>query len=291
MIEGSIVALVTPMREDESIDYETLARLIDFHVREGSKALVVAGTSGEASTLTFAEHCELIAFAVRAADGRLPVIGGTGSNNTAEAIELTEAAARAGVAACLLVAPYYVKPTQEGLYRHHRRVAEAVDIPQILYNVPGRTAVDLHDDTVVRLAAVDNIIGLKDATGDIPRLRSLLPRLPAEFPVYSGDDATTRAALLAGARGAISVTANVAPAAMAAMCEAAMAGDAQRAAELDAPLAGLHRTLFLETNPIPVKWAVHRRGLIGETLRLPLTPLSETCRAPLEQAMRSAGVL
>lgn len=291
MIEGSIVALVTPMREDESIDYETLARLIDFHVREGSKALVVAGTSGEASTLTFAEHCELIAFAVRAADGRLPVIGGTGSNNTAEAIELTEAAARAGVAACLLVAPYYIKPTQEGLYRHHRRVAEAVDIPQILYNVPGRTAVDLHDDTVVRLAAVDNIIGLKDATGDIPRLRSLLPRLPAEFPVYSGDDATTRAALLAGARGAISVTANVAPAAMAAMCEAAMAGDAQRAAELDAPLAGLHRTLFLETNPIPVKWAVHRRGLIGETVRLPLTPLSEACRAPLEQAMRSAGVL
>lgn len=291
MIEGSIVALVTPMREDGSIDYETLARLIDFHVREGSKALVIAGTSGEASTLTFAEHCELIAFAVRAADGRLPVIGGTGSNNTAEAIELTEAAARAGVAACLLVAPYYIKPTQEGLYRHHRRVAEAVDIPQILYNVPGRTAVDLHDDTVVRLAAVDNIIGLKDATGDIPRLRSLLPRLPAEFPVYSGDDATTRAALLAGARGAISVTANVAPAAMAAMCEAAMAGDAQRAAELDAPLAGLHRTLFLETNPIPVKWAVHRRGLIGETLRLPLTPLSETCRAPLEQAMRSAGVL
>lgn len=291
MIEGSIVALVTPMREDGSIDYETLARLIDFHVREGSKALVIAGTSGEASTLTFAEHCELIAFAVRAADGRLPVIGGTGSNNTAEAIELTEAAARAGVAACLLVAPYYIKPTQEGLYRHHRRVAEAVDIPQILYNVPGRTAVDLHDDTVVRLAAVDNIIGLKDATGDILRLRSLLPRLPAEFPVYSGDDATTRAALLAGARGAISVTANVAPAAMAAMCEAAMAGDAQRAAELDAPLAGLHRTLFLETNPIPVKWAVHRRGLIGETLRLPLTPLSETCRAPLEQAMRSAGVL
>lgn len=291
MIEGSIVALVTPMREDGSIDYEALARLIDFHVREGSKALVIAGTSGESSTLTFAEHCELIAFAVRAADGRLPILGGTGSNNTAEAIELTEAAARAGVAACLLVAPYYVKPTQEGLYRHHRRVAEAVDIPQILYNVPSRTAVDMHDDTVVRLAAIDNIVGLKDATGDIPRLRALLPRLPARFPVYSGDDATTRAALLAGARGAISVTANVAPAAMAAMCEAAMSGDEQRAAELDAPLAGLHRTLFLETNPIPVKWAVHRRGLIGEMLRLPLTPLSEACRPPLEQAMQSAGVL
>ncbi|HMM44057.1 MAG TPA: 4-hydroxy-tetrahydrodipicolinate synthase [Candidatus Macondimonas sp.] len=290
MITGSLVALATPMHPDGAIDWEAFARLIEFHVEEGTDALVVAGTTGEASTLSFAEHCELLRTAVVQVRGRIPVIAGTGANATSEAIELTRAAKEAGVDACLLVSPYYVKPTQEGLYRHHRAIAEAVAIPQILYNVPGRTGVDLKPDTVVRLASVPHIVGLKEATGDLDRMRTVLQSCPSDFAVYSGDDATACEAILMGAKGDISVTANVAPRAMHAMCRAALDGDAETARAINAGLARLHRDLFVESNPIPTKWALMRMGLIGPGIRLPMTPLDPSCYAVVTEALEQAGI-
>ena len=291
MIQGSLVAIVTPMQPDGSVDGEAYRRLIDWHVEQGTNAIVSVGTTGESATLDEDEHCAAIAVAVDHAAGRIPVIAGTGANATSEAIALTRCAQQAGADACLLVTPYYNKPTQEGLYQHHRAVAEAVDIPQILYNVPGRTAVDMLPETVGRIAGIDNIIGVKEATGDLTRITRLRELTSADFAIYSGDDATAREAILMGANGDISVTANVAPAAMSAMCAAALAGDAARAAEIDATLAGLHSQLFLEANPIPVKWALAEMGRIESGIRLPLTWLSEPFHAPLRAAMQQAGVL
>jgi 4-hydroxy-tetrahydrodipicolinate synthase len=290
MIQGSLVAIVTPMHPDGRVDEAAFQRLIDWHVAQGTDAIVAVGTTGESATLDEQEHCDAIALVVRQAAGRIPVIAGTGANSTSEAITLTRCASEAGADACLLVTPYYNKPTQEGLYLHYKAVAEAVDIPQILYNVPGRTAVDMLPETVASLAAVDNIVGLKEATGDLERIRRLRELTPADFAIYSGDDATAREAMLIGANGDISVTANVAPAAMHAMCAAALAGDAAAAAEIDARLAGLHKGLFLESNPIPVKWAVAEMGLIGRGIRLPLTWFSAPLHDRLRDAMRQAGV-
>lgn len=291
MFQGSMVALVTPMNEDDSVDYDRLQALIDFHVDQGTDAIVSVGTTGEASTLSFDEHCEVIAATVRMAGGRVPVIGGTGANATNEAIELTRGAMEAGVDACLLVNPYYIKPTQEGLYLHHKAVAEAVPVPQIIYNVPARTACDMRPETVERLAEVPNIIGVKEATGDIPRVADIRERCGPDFDIYSGDDATAMEAILAGAQGDISVTANVAPKLMHEMCMAALAGDRDRAEELNALLEPLHRGLFVQSSPIPVKWALTQLGLIGEAIRLPLTPLTEDCHEIVLEAMRHAGVL
>jgi 4-hydroxy-tetrahydrodipicolinate synthase len=291
MIQGSLVAIVTPMHGDGGIDEASFRRLVDWHVEQGTDAIVAVGTTGESATLDEGEHCAAIALVVEQANGRIPVIAGTGANSTTEAITLTRCAQRAGADACLLVTPYYNKPTQEGLYRHHRAVAEAVDIDQILYNVPGRTAVDMLPETVARLSEIPNIVGLKEATGDLSRITRLRDLLAADFAIYSGDDATAREAILRGANGDISVTANVAPAAMHAMCAAAIAGDAVRAAELDQPLAGLHVQLFLEANPIPVKWALAELGHIESGIRLPLTPLSDAFHAPVRDAMRQAGVM
>ena len=290
MFQGSMVALVTPMRADGGIDMEALDRLLDWHVAAGTDAIVAVGTTGESATLDFDEHCEVIAHAVKRVAGRIPVIAGTGANATREAIHLTQCARDAGADACLLVTPYYNKPTQQGLFLHYRAVAEAVDIPQILYNVPGRTAVDLLPETVERLASVPNIVGLKEALGKPERTRELVARVGGRLELYSGDDATALDFLLAGGQGVISVTANVAPAMMHEMCAAALAGDAARAREINARLDGLHHALFLEANPIPVKWAVARMGLIPSGIRLPLTPLSEPYHAPVLDAMRQAGV-
>ena len=291
MITGSIVALVTPMQADGSVDWAGLERLLDMHMEAGTAAIGAVGTTGESATLSVPEHCEVIKHCVQHVAGRIPLVAGTGSNSTREAIELTSAAAAAGADACLLVTPYYNKPTQEGLYLHFKAVAEAVDIPQILYNVPGRTAVDMLPETVARLAVTENIVGLKEATGDLDRIRRLREVTPADFAIYSGDDATAREAILLGANGDISVTANVAPGAMHAMCAAALAGDAAGAAEIDARLAGLHKDLFLESNPIPVKWAVAEMGLIGRGIRLPLTWFSASLHDRLREAMRGAGVV
>ena len=291
MIQGSLVAIVTPMRADGSVDEAAYKRLIDWHVEQGTNAIVAVGTTGESATLDEREHCEAIALAVRQAAGRIPIIAGTGANSTSEAIALTKCAADAGADACLLVTPYYNKLTQEGLYRHHKAVAEAVNIPQILYNVPGRTAVDMLPETVARIAEIDNIVGVKEATGQLDRVPLLRQLTSPDFAIYSGDDATAREAILRGANGDISVTANVAPAAMCAMCDAALAGDSAKAAEIDASLAGLHSKLFLEANPIPVKWALAEMGLIEEGIRLPLTWFSDSLHEPLREAMRQAGVI
>ncbi|WJW76204.1 4-hydroxy-tetrahydrodipicolinate synthase [Thiohalobacter sp. IOR34] len=291
MFHGSMVALVTPMREDGSIDDDSLAGLIEFHISHGTDALVAVGTTGESATLDEKEHCALIRRVVELVDGRLPVIAGTGANATTEAISLTRCAMQAGADACLLVTPYYNKPTQEGLYLHHRAVAEAVPIPQILYNVPGRTAVDMLPETVERLSHIANIIGLKEATGDLGRLEQILDRCGGRLDLYSGDDATAREFMLRGGKGVISVTANVAPRAMREMCAAALAGDRTRAEALDAPLQALHRDLFVEANPIPVKWALYEMGLIPPGIRLPLTPLSSQYHETLRAALRQAGVL
>ena len=291
MIQGSLVAIVTPMHPDGRVDEAAFRRLIDWHVEQGTDAIVAVGTTGESATLDEREHCDAIALVVQHAAGRIPVIAGTGANSTSEAIALTRCAAEAGADACLLVTPYYNKPTQEGLYLHHKAVAEAVDVPQILYNVPGRTAVDMQPETVARLAALDNIIGLKEATGDLERIRRLRALTPPGFAIYSGDDATAREAMSLGANGDISVTANVAPAAMHAMCRAALARDPVGASEIDARLRGLHQALFLESNPIPVKWAVAELGLIERGIRLPLTWFSDGYQARLREAMRQAGVL
>lgn len=291
MFHGSMVALVTPMCEDGSLDVPALQKLIDFHVNNGTNAIVVVGTTGESATLDFDEHCEVIRLAVVHAQGRIPVIAGTGSNSTAEAIELTRGAEQAGADACLLVTPYYNKPTQEGLYLHYKAVAEAVPVAQILYNVPGRTACDMQPETVQRLSEISNIIGIKEATGDMARARDILACCGERLDLYSGDDATAMDLMLLGGRGVISVTANVAPAAMREMSDAAVSGDAARAGAINKRLMGLHKTLFVEANPIPVKWAVKEMGLIQGGIRLPLTPLSPAYRETVHQAMRAASVI
>jgi len=290
MITGSIVALVTPMHADGNVDWSTLQRLLDMHLDAGTAAIGAVGTTGESATLNVSEHCEVIRFCVKHSAGRIPIIAGTGSNSTREAIELSEAAAGAGADACLLVTPYYNRPTQRGLYEHFKAIAEAVAIPQILYNVPGRTAVDMSNDTVVRLAELNNIVGIKDATGDLARGRELIQRCGDVIAVYSGDDATAMELMLAGGRGNISVTANVAPALMAQLCMLALAGERAQAEAINARLAPLNQALFVEPNPIPVKWALYQRGLIGEGIRLPLTPLDEQYHAQVHDALEAAGV-
>ena len=291
MIQGSIVALVTPMEADGRLDTAGLNRLIEFHIEQGTDAIVAVGTTGESATLNEAEHCEVIRLTVKQVAGRVPVIAGTGANATDEAISLTRKARDLGADACLLVTPYYNKPTQEGLFRHYSAVADAVDIPQILYNVPGRTACDLLPATVARLAPHPNIVGIKEATGQLDRLRQILDLCGPDFLLYSGDDATACDFCLQGGHGVISVTANVAPRLMAAMVRSARAGDADQAHTLDRSLAALHKELFIESNPIPVKWAVAEMGLIPDGIRLPLTWLSPACEEPVRQAMRQAGVL
>jgi 4-hydroxy-tetrahydrodipicolinate synthase len=291
MFHGSMVALVTPMQDDGSVDEAAFRKLIDFHVENGTHGLVIAGTTGESATLDMDEHCATIRLVVEHTAGRIPVIAGTGANSTREAIELTRCAEQAGANACLLVTPYYNKPTQEGLYLHHKAVAEAVAIPQILYNVPGRTACDMLPETVERLSSIANIVGIKEATGDVDRARDILNRCGDSLDVYSGDDATGMELMLAGGKGVISVTTNVAPAAMSQMCEAALAGDRAGASKINERLKGLHSQLFLEANPIPVKWALQEMGLISGHIRLPLTPLSEQFHQPLRDAMKQAGVL
>ena len=291
MITGSLVAIVTPMHEDGRLDMARFRELIDWHVAEGTDGIVVVGTTGESPTVDFDEHKELIRVAVDHAKGRIPVIAGTGGNSTAEAVELTGSAKKAGATACLSVVPYYNKPTQEGLYRHFRKVAETVDLPMILYNVPGRTVADLANDTVMRLAQVPGVIGIKDATANIERGTDLIRRAPQGFAVYSGDDSTGLALMLMGGHGVISVTANVAPHLMHEMCAAALAGEVVRAREIHYKLLGLHKHLFVEANPIPVKWAVAQLGLIEGGIRLPLTPLSAQYQETVREAMREAGVL
>ena len=291
MFRGSIVALVTPMSADGAVDMQSLAQLVDFQIQAGTGAIVAMGTTGESATLEFDEHIGVIRAVVEAAAGRVPVIGGTGANSTAEAESLTRAAAEAGVQGCLLVTPYYNKPTQEGLYRHFRHLAEAVDIPQILYNVPGRTAVDMKVETVERLMGIKNIVGLKEASGDLQRSAELVRCCGDQIAILSGDDDLTRQQLLSGFDGVISVTANVAPKLMQQMVAAALAGDEGGSLALDQQLAGLHRDLFLESNPIPVKWALQKMGMIPEGIRLPLTPLSEQCQPALVESMQLAELL
>jgi 4-hydroxy-tetrahydrodipicolinate synthase len=291
MIKGSLVAIVTPMQEDGSLDLAAFRALMDFHIAEGTDAIVVVGTTGESPTVNVEEHELLIAEAVRHAAKRIPIIAGTGANSTKEAIELASFSKKAGADASLTVVPYYNKPTQEGLYLHFKAIAEAVDMPHILYNVPGRTGVDMSNDTVLRLAQIRNIVGIKDATGDIVRGSDLLQRAPKDFAIYSGDDASTLALMLLGAHGTISVTANVAPRLMHEMCTAALDGDLAKAREINFRLLGLHRNLFVEANPIPVKWAVARMGKMKNTLRLPLTPLTAGAQPVVEAAMRQAGVI
>ncbi len=290
MIKGSLVAIVTPMHDDGSLDLERFRGLIDWHVDQGTDGIVVVGTTGESPTVDFDEHRSLIQVAVEHAGGRVPVVAGTGANATREAIELAAYAKEAGADASLSVVPYYNKPTQEGLYRHFKAIAEAVDIPQILYNVPGRTVADLANDTVLRLAQIPNIVGIKDATGVIERGADLLRRAPPGFAVYSGDDGTGLALMLLGGHGVISVTANVAPRLVHEMCAAAFAGELARARDINNRLLPLHKQLFIEANPIPVKWAVARMGLMGEGIRLPLTPLAQSCHEPVLAALRHAGI-
>ena len=290
-ITGSIVALVTPMRADGAVDHEALAKAVDRVIEAGSAAIVSVGTTGESATLDVDEHTDVIRRTIDVAAGRVPIIAGTGANSTTEAIHLTEAAKAAGADAALLVTPYYNKPPQEGLYRHFKAVAEAVDIPQILYNVPGRTAVDMLPATVERLAELPTVIGIKEAKGDLDRVRELVALGLPDFALYSGDDATARDSILLGFHGDISVTANVAPGGMARMCAAALDGDAETAAAIDADLAALHRALFVEPNPIPVKWALAELGLIDEGIRLPLVPLDPAFHAEVRAAIKAAGLL
>lgn len=289
-IKGSLVALVTPMHEDGSLDWESYRALIDWHVQEGTDALVVVGTSGESPTVTVEEHCQLIDVAVKHVAGRIPVIAGTGGNSTQEAIELTSHAQKAGATASLSVVPYYNKPTQEGLFQHFKRIVETVDLPLILYNVPGRTVADMQNDTVLRLAQVPGVVGIKDATGNLERGSWLLRQAPKEFSVYSGDDGTAMALMLSGARGNISVTANVAPRAMRNLCAAALQGDLPTANAINQKLLPLHKFLFSEANPIPVKWALQTMGKIKGGIRLPLTPLSAEFHAVVKNALIDAGI-
>jgi 4-hydroxy-tetrahydrodipicolinate synthase len=291
MFHGSMVALVTPMHADGTLDREALDRLVEFHIENGTDAIVAVGTTGESATLDDEEHCSVIRQVVETTANRIPVIAGTGSNSTREAIDLTRCAMDAGASACLLVTPYYNKPTQEGLYLHYKTIAEAVPIPQILYNVPGRTVCDMLPETVARLADISNIVGIKEATGDLERTRQILECCGDKLDVYSGDDGTALELILLGAKGDISVTANVAPRAMHEMCAAALRGDRAEAERINASLLALHKSLFLEANPIPVKWALSEMGLIPSGIRLPLTPFSEQYHDELRQAMRQANVL
>ncbi|MHB1186520.1 4-hydroxy-tetrahydrodipicolinate synthase [Thiobacillus sp.] len=288
---GSLVAIVTPMADDGALDLDALRRLVDWHIAEGTDGIVIVGTTGESPTVSYDEHCLLIRTTVEQVAGRVPVIAGTGANSTAEAIELTECAKAAGAQAGLSVVPYYNKPTQEGLYRHYRKIAEAVDLPLILYNVPGRTITDLSNDTALRLAQVPGIVGIKDATGNMERAADLLRRAPQDFVLYTGDDASAMPFMLLGGHGVISVTANVAPKLMHEMCVAAREGNLARARELNNALLPLHSKLFIEANPIPVKWACAELGLIPAGLRLPLTPLSAGLHDTLRDAMRHAGLM
>jgi len=290
MIKGSIVAIVSPMRDDGSLDFDAYRRLIEWHVAEGTNAIVAVGTTGESPTVNPEEHGELIRVAVEAVKGHIPVIAGTGGNSTSEAIELTRHAKSVGASATLQVVPYYNKPTQEGLYRHFRTIAETVDLPVILYNVPGRTVADLSNDTTLRLSEVPGIVGLKDATGDLARASDLLKRLPSRFAVYSGNDDTALALMLLGGHGVISVTANVAPQLMSELCKAALAGDLVRAREINNRLLPLHFKLFVEPNPIPVKWALAKMGRIPGGLRLPLVPLAAQAESTVLAAMKDAGL-
>ena len=291
MFQGSMVALVTPMREDGSVDNNSLHQLIEWHIEQGTDAIVAVGTTGESATLDTPEHCGVIRQTVEFTQGRIPVIAGTGANSTTEAIELTECAKAAGADACLLVTPYYNKPTQEGLYLHHKAIAEAVDIPQLLYNVPGRTACDMLPETVGRLSRVPNIVGIKEATADMGRVKVIRELCGDDFDIYSGDDATACDLVLLGGQGVISVTANVAPKAMHDMVAAALAGDAERARAIDATIADLHRELFFDANPLPVKWALAEMGRIPKGIRLPLTWFSQALQDKLRKTMIKAGIL
>lgn len=291
MIKGSLVAIVTPMHEDGSLDLAALRKLVDWHVEEGTDAIVVVGTTGESPTVDFDEHCELIRVTVEQAAGRIPVIAGTGANSTSEAIELTNCAKAAGAVASLSVTPYYNKPPQEGLYRHFRAIAEAVDLPLILYNVPGRTGVDMSNDTTLQLAQIPGIIGTKDATGSIERNTDLIRRSPKGFAIYTGDDATGLACLLLGGHGVISVTANVAPKLMQEMCVAAFSGNLEIARAINEKLFLLHTRLFVEANPIPVKWVLAEMGKISQGIRLPLVPMSEAHHETLRAAMKHARLM
>ncbi|SNS29056.1 dihydrodipicolinate synthase [Noviherbaspirillum humi] len=291
MIQGSIVAIVTPMHPDGSLDLPGLRKLIDWHIAEGTDGIVIVGTTGESPTVSVEEHCELIKVAVDHVGKRIPVIAGTGGNSTTEAIELTEYARSVGADASLQVVPYYNRPTQEGMYRHFRQIAEAVDLPVILYNVPGRTVADMSNDTALRLAQVPGIVGIKDATGNIARGSDLIRLAPETFAVYSGDDPTAMALMFCGAKGNISVTANVAPRAMHELCFAAMAGQVKEAVAINNRLLPLHNKLFVEPNPVPVKWAMAEMGLIQHGLRLPLAPLGDDFHQTVRAAMRESGVL
>ena len=290
MITGSLVAIVTPMREDGSLDLARFRNLIDWHVSEGTDGIVVVGTTGESPTVNFDEHKELIRIGVQHARGRIPIIAGTGGNSTAEAIELTESAKKAGATSCLSVVPYYNKPTQEGMYRHFRKIAETVDLPMILYNVPTRTVADMQNDTVLRLSQVPGIIGIKDASANIERGTDLIRRMPRNFAIYSGEDVTSLALILLGGHGVISVTANVAPKLMHQMCAAALVGDVKKARDINLKLLMLHQRLFVETSPAPVKWAMAEMGLIENGLRLPLVPMSEKNQSAVREALHEAGI-
>jgi 4-hydroxy-tetrahydrodipicolinate synthase len=291
-ITGSIVALVTPLHEDGSVDYPTLRKLIDWHVAEGTDCIGVVGTTGESPTINVEEHCEIIRVSVEQAKGKVPIMAGCGANSTAEAIELAKFAKKVGADCQLQVVPYYNKPTQEGQYLHFKAIAEAVgELPMVLYNVPGRTVADMAHDTVLRLAQVPGIVGIKEATGNIERAQWLIREAPKGFAIYSGDDPTAVALMLCGGHGNISVTANVAPRAMHELCVAAMGGDAKRAMEIQFKLMPLHKQLFIEPNPIPVKWAMQRMGRCGGALRLPMTPLTPANQPVVEAALRAAGVL
>ena len=290
MITGSLVAIVTPMREDAALDLAAFRRLIDWHVAEGTDGIVVVGTTGESPTVDFDEHKELIRIAVQHSMGRIPIIAGTGGNSTAEAIELSESARKAGATASLSVVPYYNKPTQEGMYRHFRKIAETVDLPMILYNVPSRTVADLQNDTVLRLTEVPGIIGIKDASASIERGTDLIRRMPRNFSIYSGEDVAALALILLGGHGVISVTANVAPKLMHQMCGAALVGDVKKAREINLKLLMLHQRLFIETSPAPVKWALAEMGMIQDALRLPLVSMSEKNQGAVREALHEAGI-
>lgn len=290
MIQGSMVALVTPMNADNSLDWASLHKLVDWHLEQGTHAIVAVGTTGESPTLNVEEHLEVIRRVVDQVNGRVPVIAGTGANSTSEAVELTQAAKDLGADACLLVTPYYNRPTQEGLFLHHQHIAKAVAIPQYLYNVPGRTGVDMKPETALRLAAVANIAGIKEATGDLVRAKELIEKAPEGFAIISGDDATAVDLILLGGKGDISVTANVVPAAIARMCELALAGKAEEARAINEQLLPLHTAMFVEANPIPVKWAVQQLGLIQAGIRLPLTPLSAHYHQQVKAALQLAGL-
>jgi 4-hydroxy-tetrahydrodipicolinate synthase len=290
MITGSLVAIVTPMHEDGKLDLPRFRKLIDWHVEEGTDGIVVVGTTGESPTVDFEEHKELIRLAVQHSRGRIPIIAGTGGNSTKEAIELTESAKKAGATASLSVVPYYNKPTQEGMYQHFRKIAETVDLPMILYNVPARTVADMQNDTVLRLTEVPGIIGIKDASANIERGTDLIRRMPRNFAIYSGEDVTAVALILLGGHGVISVTANVAPKLMHQMCAAALVGDVKKARELNLKLMPLHQRLFVEANPIPVKWALAQMGMIEYGVRLPLSPLAEKFHETVREALHEAGI-